>query len=135
MGCLKQKKTIGAHIAPARALAPTGKCQRVIFSFIVGTQFQFHTDRSCGDWPPIRYLFHFKKLSSNLHKGALIQVKANFEERTSVELELYVIRQNIEHYRAMLKITSDLAQRRVIERLLLDEEAKLKKYEEDHKKE
>ena len=26
MGRLKQKKTIGAHIAPARALAPTGKC-------------------------------------------------------------------------------------------------------------
>jgi hypothetical protein len=72
MGCLKQKKAIGAHIAPARALAPTGKCQRVIFSFIVGTQFQFHTDRSCGDRPPIRYLFHFKKVSSNLHKGTLI---------------------------------------------------------------
>ena len=35
----------------------------------------------------------------------------------------------------MLKITRDLAQCRVIERLLLDEEAKLKKYEEDHKRE
>jgi hypothetical protein len=35
----------------------------------------------------------------------------------------------------MLKITTDLAQRRVIEKLLLDEEAKLKKREEDHKKE
>jgi hypothetical protein len=34
----------------------------------------------------------------------------------------------------MLKITTDPAQRRVIEKLLLDEEAKLKKHEEDHKK-
>jgi hypothetical protein len=49
-------------------------------------------------------------------------------------VELFVIRQNIEHYKAMLKIITDLAQRRVIENLLLDEEAKLKKYEEDHKK-
>jgi hypothetical protein len=45
------------------------------------------------------------------------------------------MRQNTEHFRAMLKITSDPAQRRVIEKLLLDEEAKLKKHEEDHKKE
>ena len=45
------------------------------------------------------------------------------------------MRQNIEHFRAMLKITTDPAQRRVIEKLLLDEEAKLKKYEEDHKRE
>ena len=49
-------------------------------------------------------------------------------------MELFVIRQNIEHFRAMLKITTDPARRRVIENLLLDEEAKLKKYEEDHKK-
>ena len=34
---LKQKKTIGAHIAPARALASTGKCKRVIFAFVVDT--------------------------------------------------------------------------------------------------
>jgi hypothetical protein len=45
-----------------------------------------------------------------------------------------VIRQNIEHYRAMLKIVTDLERRGVIERLLLEEEAKLKKYDEDHKK-
>jgi hypothetical protein len=37
MARLKQKKTIGAHIAPARALAPTGKCKRVIFAFVVDT--------------------------------------------------------------------------------------------------
>ena len=49
-------------------------------------------------------------------------------------MEGFVIRQNIEHYRAMLEITADLAQRRVIEKLLRDEEAKLKKYDEDHKK-
>jgi hypothetical protein len=45
-----------------------------------------------------------------------------------------VIRQNIEHYQAMLKIVTDLERRGVIERLLLEEEAKLKKYDEDHKK-
>ena len=49
-------------------------------------------------------------------------------------MERFVIRQNIEHYRELLKITRDLAQRRQIEKLLLDHEAKLKKYDEDHKK-
>ncbi len=49
-------------------------------------------------------------------------------------MEGFVFRQNIEHYRAMLEITTDLAQRRVIEKLLREEEAKLKKYDEDHKK-
>jgi hypothetical protein len=43
----------------------------------------------------------------------------------------FVARQNIEHYREMLKITTNPAQRRLIENLLLEEEAKLKKYEED----
>jgi len=41
---------------------------------------------------------------------------------------------NIEHYRAMLKRTTDPERRRLIEQLLLDEEAKLKKYDEDHRK-
>ena len=50
-------------------------------------------------------------------------------------MELFIIRQNLEHFRTILKITTDPAQRRVIEKLLLDEEAKLKKYEEDHKRE
>ena len=49
-------------------------------------------------------------------------------------MERFVIRQNIEHYRAMLKIVTDLKRRGVIERLLLEEETKLKKYDEDHKK-
>jgi hypothetical protein len=48
-------------------------------------------------------------------------------------MEPFVIRQNIEHYRAMLKIATDLERRGVIETLLLKEEAKLKKYDEDHK--
>ena len=41
--------------------------------------------------------------------------------------------QNIEHYRAMLKITTDLERRAVFEKLLREEEAKLKKYDDDHK--
>ena len=49
-------------------------------------------------------------------------------------MERFVIRQNIEHYRELLKITRDPAERRQIQKLLLEEEAKLKKYEEDHKK-
>jgi hypothetical protein len=42
-------------------------------------------------------------------------------------VEHFVIKQNIEHYRAMLKITTDLERRAVIEKLLVEEEAKLKK--------
>ena len=50
-------------------------------------------------------------------------------------MKRFVIRQNIEHYRALLGVTTDLSQRRSIEQLLHDEEAKLKKYDEDNKKE
>jgi hypothetical protein len=49
-------------------------------------------------------------------------------------LERFVIQENIEHYRAMLKICTDLERRAVIEKMLLEEEAKLKKYDLDHKK-
>lgn len=49
-------------------------------------------------------------------------------------MEHFVIQQNIEHYRAMLKMTTDSARREQIEKLLRDEETKLKKYDEDHKK-
>ena len=42
-------------------------------------------------------------------------------------MERFVIRENIEHYRELLKITTDPAQRLKIEKLLLEEEAKLKK--------
>jgi hypothetical protein len=49
-------------------------------------------------------------------------------------VERFISHQNIEHYRAMLKTATDPEQRRVIEKLLFEEEAKLKKYEEEHKK-
>ena len=49
-------------------------------------------------------------------------------------MERFVIRQNIEHYRELLKITTDPAKRAGIEKLLLEQEAKLKKYDDDHKK-
>ena len=48
-------------------------------------------------------------------------------------MERFVGRQNVEHFRAMLKITTGPGQRRVLEELLLEAEAKLKKDEDDHK--
>ena len=48
-------------------------------------------------------------------------------------MKRFVIRQNIEHYRALLGVTTDPSQRRSIEQLLHDEEAKLKKYDEDNR--
>lgn len=49
-------------------------------------------------------------------------------------MEPFIIQQNIEHYRALVDITTDLERRDVIEKLLREEQAKLKKYDEDHKK-
>ena len=49
-------------------------------------------------------------------------------------MERFVRRQNIEHYREMLKIVTDPEKRRVIEKLLLEEEIKLKKIEEDRER-
>ena len=49
-------------------------------------------------------------------------------------MQRFVIKQNIEHYRPMPKITTDLERRAVFEKLLREEEAKLKKYDDDHKK-
>jgi hypothetical protein len=49
-------------------------------------------------------------------------------------MKRFVIRQNIEHYRAMLIVTTDPAQRVQIEGLLREEEAKLQKYDDDNKK-
>jgi hypothetical protein len=46
-------------------------------------------------------------------------------------VQRFVIQQNIEHYRAMLKITTDPGRRGVIEKLLLEEKAKLKKYDDE----
>lgn len=48
-------------------------------------------------------------------------------------MQRFVIRQNIEHHRALLDITTDPSQRCAIEKLLREEEAKLKKCDEDHK--
>lgn len=47
-------------------------------------------------------------------------------------MQRFVIRQNIEHYRALLDIATDPSERRAIEKLLRDEEVKLRKYNEDH---
>ena len=47
-------------------------------------------------------------------------------------MERFVIKQNIEHYRALLEITTDLERRGVFEKLLREEEAKLKKYGGEH---
>jgi len=49
-------------------------------------------------------------------------------------MKRFVIRQNIEHYRAMLIVTTDPAQRMRIEALLHEEEAKLKKYDDENKR-
>ncbi len=50
-------------------------------------------------------------------------------------MERFVIKQNIEHYRALLDITTDLERRGVFEKLLREEEARVKKYDDDNKKE
>ncbi len=49
-------------------------------------------------------------------------------------MERFIKQKNIEHYREMLKTMTDPAQRRVIEKLLPEEEEKLRKVEEDRKK-
>ena len=49
-------------------------------------------------------------------------------------MKRFVMRQNIEHFRALLDITTDPEKRETIKKLLLEEEAKLKKYDEDCKR-
>ena len=49
-------------------------------------------------------------------------------------MEHFARRQNVEHYREMLKIVTDPVKRRMIEKLLLEEEAKLNKREKDRTK-
>ena len=49
-------------------------------------------------------------------------------------MKRFVMRQNIAHYRALLNVTTDPSQRRSIEQLLHEGEAKLKKYDDDNKK-
>jgi hypothetical protein len=48
-------------------------------------------------------------------------------------MKRFVIRQNIEHYWALLDVTAAPSEQGSIEQLLREEEAKLKKYDEDHK--
>ena len=49
-------------------------------------------------------------------------------------MKRFVIRQNIEHYWALLDVTAAPSEQGSIEQLLREEEAKLKKYDEDNKK-
>ena len=43
----------------------------------------------------------------------------------------FVARQNIEHFRELLRIATDPAERRKIEKLFADEESNLKRYDDD----
>jgi hypothetical protein len=63
----------------------------------------------------------------------LPQGSAGALRHSEAYVERSVIQQNIEHYREMIKISTDLERRGVFEKLLLDEEAKLKQYDKDHK--
>jgi hypothetical protein len=49
-------------------------------------------------------------------------------------MERFVHRQNIEHFQEMLKALTDPAQRETIRKLLAEEEAALRKAEEEYKK-
>jgi hypothetical protein len=49
-------------------------------------------------------------------------------------MERFVHRQNVEHFREMLKTVTDPAQREVIKKLLAEEEAGLRKAEDEYKK-
>jgi hypothetical protein len=51
-------------------------------------------------------------------------------------VERFVGRRNVEHFRAMLEITTDLGQRQILEKLILEAQAnnKLTKDEKDHEK-
>ena len=53
--------------------------------------------------------------------------KAALAELRAKRVEGFVGRQNIEHFREMLKITTDPDQGQVLEKLLLEAQAKLKK--------
>jgi hypothetical protein len=49
-------------------------------------------------------------------------------------MERFVHRQNVEHYREMLKTITDPGKRETIKQLLAEEEAALQKAEEEYKK-
>ncbi len=46
----------------------------------------------------------------------------------------FIIQRQVEHYRTMIKIATDLERRGVFERLLLEQEIKSRKIEEDRAK-
>jgi len=52
----------------------------------------------------------------------------------SLAVERFVHRQNVEHYREMLKTITDPMKLETIKQLLAEEEEALRKAEEDHKK-
>jgi hypothetical protein len=82
-----------------------------------------------GKSKPVRQSEFLETMSEATRTG-----KAALAEHRAKRVERFVGRQNIEHFREMLKITTDSDQRRVLEKLLLEAQAKLKKDEEDHKK-
>jgi len=49
-------------------------------------------------------------------------------------MERFVHRKNIEHYKAMLKTITDLAEQQKIKKMLAEEEAALHKAEEEYKR-
>ena len=82
-----------------------------------------------GKSKPVRQSEFLETMSEATRTG-----KAALAELRAKRVERFVGRQNIEHFREMLKITTDPGQRQVLEKLLLEAQAKLKKDEEDHKK-
>ena len=82
-----------------------------------------------GKSKPVRQSEFLETMSEATRTG-----KAALAELRAKRVERFVGRQNIEHFREMLKITTDPDQRQVLEKLLLEAQAKLKKDEEDHKK-
>jgi hypothetical protein len=77
----------------------------------------------------------FYKIEHSGGGPALILRKANCEAaHGSWTMERFVHRQNIEHYREMLKTITDPVQREKIKKLLAEEEVALRKAEEEYKK-
>jgi hypothetical protein len=81
------------------------------------------------------FFFHCKTVNRSTQRRIdLAQGLFGARPAAEADVERFVLRQNIEHYRELLKITVDPARRRQIEKLLVEEDAKLRKYDEDHKK-
>ena len=82
-----------------------------------------------GKSKPVRQSEFLETMSEATRTG-----KAALAELRAKRVERFVGRQNIEHFQEMLKITTDPGQRQVLEKLLLEAQAKLKTDEEDQKK-